>query len=421
MACFRHFLKRYVVLVAAFFLALPLACSRPPDEENAPPATVKWESAAENFLEEWTELVGTTIPLPDRVARISSPVEGRVVSVGGLANTPVAEGQVVKKGTVMVQLDTTVIKANLARLEAAQPVLQEELKQAEIALDAANHEMERIQNLLKGGSSAGQGPLISPVERKKAEFALQDAESKWKGAKGRLTGGTKEVEALKEQLQLFTLTAPINGRLGRIQVVAGQTLSVGAPIADVTDIEETIDVLCFVPPSMVGHLAKGQTARTGPIDQDQSLPVTLGQVEFIAEQAEPETGNFAVKVRFPNSDAHLRANSVMRICVNTKEGKACLSLPESAVQEDEEHPTVVVVQETTKKDPKTGKEEPAWIARRMEVVLGVRARALNRVEIVSLSDPEKKEQIEVKDALFVVEGAQGLQTGDYVKQEADDD
>jgi RND family efflux transporter MFP subunit len=414
-------MPRRLYLFAALLLSLPLACSRGPEEETPPPATVKWESAAENVLEEWTELIGTTVPLPDRVARISSPVEGRVVSVGGSADMPVTEGHLVKKGTVLVQLDTTVIKANLARLEATQPVLQEDLKQAQIAQDVANHDLERLQGLLKDSTAAGRDSLVPRPELRKAEFALEDAKSKLKAASGRLGAGTKEVEALKEQLHLFTLAAPINGRLGRIQVVAGQTLSVGALIADVTDIEETIDVLCFVPPSMVGRLAKGQTARLGPIDQDSAVPVTLGQIEFIAEQAEPETGNFAVKVRFPNSDAHLRANSVLRLCVNTKEGKACLSLPEAAVQEDEEHPTVVIVQETTRKDPKTGKMEPAWIARRMEVVLGVRDRALNRIEIVSLSDPEKKEKIDVKDALFVVEGAQGLQTGDYVKQETDDE
>ena len=49
-----------------------------------PPAPVKWEGPRQLFLEEWTELVGTTEPLPDHAARVTAPVEGRVSAVLGL-------------------------------------------------------------------------------------------------------------------------------------------------------------------------------------------------------------------------------------------------------------------------------------------------------------------------------------------------
>src|SRR5207237_5016955 len=74
--------------VLALLCCLPLACGKVADEENPPPGTVKIEGAAQVNLEEWTELVGTTTPLPDRVARISAPVEGRVVSVLGDPGKP---------------------------------------------------------------------------------------------------------------------------------------------------------------------------------------------------------------------------------------------------------------------------------------------------------------------------------------------
>src|SRR5207302_8611340 len=63
-----------------------------PVEEKAPPATVKWEGPAQLALEDWTELLGTTIPLPDRVARVTAPVEGRVQCVFCDAGSqPIAE------------------------------------------------------------------------------------------------------------------------------------------------------------------------------------------------------------------------------------------------------------------------------------------------------------------------------------------
>jgi hypothetical protein len=148
-------------------------------------------------------------------------------------------------------------------------------------------------------------------------------------------------------------------------------------------------------------------------------------VEYIAEQAEPETGNFAVKVRFNNSEAKLRANRVLRIRVLTIDAKDCLSVKEAAVQEDEERPTVVIVVDVKTVKNAEGKDETVGVARRLEAELGVRDRTLHQVEIVSLTDPEKdpakKWKGEVKDALFVVEGGQGLQTGDAVKLEVEEE
>src|SRR5581483_6230110 len=89
-----------------------LGCKRPaaPAEEKVPPAPVKWEGARQLFLEEWTELVGTTQPLPDHAARVTAPVEGRVLAVlQGAAGKPVVEGQPVDKGDVLVRLDATIL------------------------------------------------------------------------------------------------------------------------------------------------------------------------------------------------------------------------------------------------------------------------------------------------------------------------
>src|SRR5262249_23744970 len=94
-------------LVSLLLVCLPLACKRVAAraEEKVPPATVKWEGALQSALEEWTELVGTTMPLPNRIARITAPVEGRVLTVlTDASGKPIMEGQHVDKDTVLVQL-----------------------------------------------------------------------------------------------------------------------------------------------------------------------------------------------------------------------------------------------------------------------------------------------------------------------------
>src|SRR5437868_2190945 len=101
---------------------LSAGCGRQPTppEETPPAAPVKWMEARQLFIEEWTELLGTTQALPDRVARITAPVEGHVVSVlpegsGG----PVHEGQPVKQGDIIVEMDAAIARANLDKALAA--------------------------------------------------------------------------------------------------------------------------------------------------------------------------------------------------------------------------------------------------------------------------------------------------------------
>lgn len=127
-------------------------------------------------LEEWTELVGSTIPLPDHLARVSSPVEARVRTIlTGADGKPISEGQHVDNGTVIVQLEDTIIRSNLDKLEAAQGGLREELTQSKLAVELAANEVERLRKLKqeedKRSRGVGSVALVSPVDQQKADIA----------------------------------------------------------------------------------------------------------------------------------------------------------------------------------------------------------------------------------------------------------
>jgi RND family efflux transporter MFP subunit len=425
------FRRQPLCLVGLMLLAaVPLGCNRAAAvaEEKAPPAPVKWEGPRQLFLEEWTELVGSSEPLPEHAARVTAPVEGRVLSVlGGAAGKPVAEGQLVRSGDVLVRLDDTLVRNQKEKAESAIKVLLAEKEATEYAIkDAALevrrlHELKREQDAQRGTGGVG---LISPVVIEKAELALEAARARGRAEDQKLQAAREEVAALDRQLALYTLTAPRSGRLGRLQVVAGQTLSVGTAVADVVDIDDAIDVLCFVPAADARKLQVGQPAHVGAVEKDGAVSAGAdpeGKVAYIADQAESETGHFAVKVRFPNRDLKLRANSVVRLRVLTRPGKACWAIPEAALVEDQDPPGVVVVEDVATKKNADGKDEEVGTARRLRAVIGVRDRVLRQVEILRLEDPEKKWKGDLESALIVVEKGQGLQTGDAVRLEVEED
>src|SRR5262249_12737854 len=88
------------------FAGFVLGCGGSPSPEEPPSvAPVKWLEARQLVLEEWTELLGTTQPVPELAARITAPVEGRVVAVlPGAKSKTIVEGQRVQKGDVIVQM-----------------------------------------------------------------------------------------------------------------------------------------------------------------------------------------------------------------------------------------------------------------------------------------------------------------------------
>jgi hypothetical protein len=89
--------------------------------------------------------------------------------------------------------------------------------------------------------------------------------------------------------------------------------------------------------------------------------------------------------------------------------------------EDSEPPTVVVVEDKQEKELPGGKTEETGKARRLNAVLGVRDRVKRLVEIVRLEDPDKKWHGDLESTDVVKEKGNGLQTGDSIKLEVDED
>ncbi len=257
-------------------------------------------------------------------------------------------------------------------------------------------------------------------ELPKARITLQDMESRRRGVLAREAAGQAKVKALTDQIELSTLRAPISGRLGMVQVAPGQSLAVGAAVAEVVDLEE-IDVLCYVPPSTAARLALGQPARIRPSGGGGTENGPAGKIIFVAVQAQPETGNYAVKARFANADWMLRANAAVTLEVQTQAERERLSVPDAALQEDQDPPGVVVFRDLKVVKNKDGKEEKQGKAKRLRAVLGVRDRAWRVAEVIRLEDPETKELVPLKEALIIVEGGNGLHYGDLVKIQEEED
>jgi RND family efflux transporter MFP subunit len=433
--------------------ALALGCEekKPEQAEEAKPAPVKAVPAEEETFGQWTEMLGTTLPLPNHSARVTAAVEGRVQSVlHDAEGHPIEEGQHVEAGQELARLDDQVIRANKARLEAQLREFVQQKVQAGIAVETAQIDVDRYEKLSREQATAAS---VSPVELKKANLALQSARSAQEGVLAKEQSARADLKALEAQLGFYTLRAPIAGRLGVFQVQRGQTLTTGTMVSEVIDLDQ-VDTMCFVPPEVVSRLQVGQLALVVGEGSSSRAPVLLGEVVFIAHQAQADTGNFAVKARFrnqdfrgrlafqalrlvtglplpePEEDPALRANAVARVYVLTEPAEERWSVPDEAVLEDRSPPGVVVVQDVEEKPAKDKDKKPERFgkARVLDVELGVRDRAGHHIEIHRLLDPKTKKEVSLftdkekkKPLLFVTEGGHGLRDGDPVKVEQEEE
>jgi RND family efflux transporter MFP subunit len=416
----RHTRRLFVWLACTLFLA---GCHRAvaPADENVPMAPVKAAAPEAVELAEWSDLIASTQPLPDQMARITSTVPGPVVRVlrDGKGKSLV-EGQRVDKDQVIAQLDDRVARAQRDKTVAMIEELQEMKIQADLAKQLAQLDFDRLQKLYPVNTGPGQGGLISKIEIEKARLALQDSESKQKAAQAKEKSLRLELKSLDVHLEYHELRAPLNGYLGALQVAPGQTLSAGTIVAEVVNLDE-IDVVAFASPHAAAKLRVGQDAKLIGKDHQPEAQATgrhdavKGTITYIAVQAQSETGNFLIKARFPNKDLRYRSNQVVRLDVETQKKKQRLVISESALMEDHDPPFVVIAEDVQTKKNKDGEDEKIGKARKLHAYLGVRDRVNHTVEILRLEDPEKKEAPAVANTLFIVEGGHGLHDGDPVK------
>jgi RND family efflux transporter MFP subunit len=415
--CLRPALTLLLVLAGA----LP-GCKKeeaPAEEGEAREAPVKWEGPERHELREWTELLGTTQPLPGQAARVSAAVAGPVVSLlQDDKGKPVAEGQEVAREQVLARLDDFQVRASRDKALASRAELQALVQQAGYAVQLAQITVNSLEKLGNGGRSASGLTSISQVELEKAKVALNQAHAQKKAAQAKMDAVQAQLRTLEEEAALYVLRAPIAGRLGLFNAGLGQALAAGATVAEIVNLDE-IDVLCFVPARTATMLRLKQEARLEG-ELESAVP---GHVAFIGVQAQPETGTIAVKVRFPNKNRDLRANTLQRVQVLTRSKSGCLTIPESALMEDTDPPTVNVVETFTEKN-KEGKQEEKHRSKKLQAEVGLRGAIVEHgkeercVEILGLKDPESKKPVPLTETtLFVVEGGNGLESGDRIKKE----
>lgn len=285
--------------------------------------------------------------VPTRV-QIAAQTPGLVVAVG------VVEGQRVKAGDLLVQIDDAEERAAVAQAKAAVAQASAKVEQlrrvgsivATEALRQADSNVLRTQNDLERAEKLATTGALAPAEldntRRAAEIArAQKTAAEAQQASSAPMGADSRV-ALTALLQAQAQLAGANARLAQTRIVAlqsGAVLSRSVEPGDVVQAARTLLVmaadadaqLVFQPDERnLAWIKMGQKARASADAYPQQ--VFDAEVSYIAPSVDPQRGSVEIRLRVPAAPALLKPDMTVSIDLMVESKKAALTLPSETVR-----------------------------------------------------------------------------------------
>ena len=263
---------------------------------------------------------------------------------GLLQNIAFTDGQLVKPGQVLAEIDPAPFSVALEQAEG-------QLARDRAQLENAKVDLARYQGLLKQDSIAEQ-----QVDQQAALV---------KQLEGTVKMDQAAVDNARLQLSYTHITAPIGGRLGLRQVDAGNMVHASDQngLVVITQVQP-IGVLFTIPqdvlPEVLAHMRKGEKLPVEAWDRDQKEMLDRGMLVSTDNQIDVTTGTVKLKAEMPNPQYKLFPNQFVnvRMVVDTLHG--AVVVPSAAIQRNTQGVFVWIVRDdgtVTQRPVQTGPTE----------------------------------------------------------------
>lgn len=276
-------------------------------------------AAAERDVPVWLSGLGTV--------QAFNTVTVRPRVTGTLDSVKFDEGQSVKAGDVLAQIDPRPYRSLLQQTQA-------KLAQDQAQLENARRELTRIRELVEGEAESQR--LLDQQEASVAQLAAL------------VQADQSAVAAAQLDLDFTTVRAPIDGRTGVRMVDAGNivTASQAGGLVVITQLQP-LSVLFTLPqqylPAFRAHIRPDSPKLAAQALTDDGSVLDEGKLELIDNQIDATTGTIRLKATFANEQFALWPGQFVsaRVLVETRE-KAVV-VPAEVVQAGIDGPFAYVV------------------------------------------------------------------------------
>jgi len=239
----------------------------------------------------------------------------------------VQDGQFVKAGDILFQLDNRAAEAQVHQAEAT-------LARDQVQLANAQRNVERDQTLLSKDFVSHQ------------QFDTDSATAK--ALQASVLADQAQLENSKVLLTYYTILAPIDGRVGMIAIKRGNSIkSNDVPLATINQIQP-IYVTIAVPQSALPELRAAMTQ--GPVavqvlpQGDKGTPVE-GRIAFFENTIDSTSGTIGVRATFANDEQRLWPGQFVNASILVRTDPDALVVPPAAVQVGQNGSYVFVIKD----------------------------------------------------------------------------
>jgi multidrug efflux system membrane fusion protein len=246
---------------------------------------------------------------PFTTVAIKVRVDGQLISV------KFKEGDEVRQGSVMFEIDPRPFAAGLKQAQA-------NLAKDRALFDRASEQEKRYKDLLTKN-------FISPD-------AYEQVRTNTETAAATVSADEAAIENAKLSLEYCTIRSPVTGYAGRIQIQQGNLVKANDtnPLVVINQIVP-VYASFSVPEQNIGDIRKYQADGELKVQAgfaNSTRPMTAGKLSFVDNSADATTGTIKLKAEFPNTDKALWPGQFVNVVLTLYEQKDAIVAPSAAVQ-----------------------------------------------------------------------------------------